>query len=65
MIKIYPHIRSPHDLGVAVLGNPHASIVYISPENRIDRADFGRRLAETEGGIFTPLGYITPVLDRR
>lgn len=59
--RLMPHIRTEEDLGVAYLGNPHASVVPVLPENRIDRAEYGRRLAGLEGGVFTPLGYFTPV----
>jgi len=59
------NIRTPVDLGIAFLGNPHFSIVAILPENRIDRAEYGRRLAELEGGVFTPFGYIVPAKKRR
>lgn len=62
--RIIPHICTPEDLGIAVLGNPQTSIVPVPPENRVDRAEYGRRLAEAEGGIFTPMGYIVPVKNR-
>ena len=52
-------IRTPEDLGVAHLGSPHNAIV--PPKRRIDRADYGRRLAEAEGGVFTPSGYYVPI----
>jgi hypothetical protein len=55
----YPHIRTPEDLGVAFLGNPSTAVV--PPKRRIDRADYGRRLALAEGGVFTEHGYIIPV----
>lgn len=58
--RLMTHIRTPEDLGIACLGNPQTSIVPVSPENRIDRAEYGRRLAELEGGTFTPFGYIVP-----
>ena len=54
-------IRTPEDLGIALLGNPLFSVVFVAPENHIDRAEYGRRLANAEGGVFTPLGYIVPV----
>ena len=54
-------IRTPEDLGIAYLGNPLNSIVPVSPKNRIDRADYGYKLAAAEGGLFTPFGYIAPV----
>jgi len=56
-----PYIRTPEDLGVASFGNPHASIVPGSTQNPIDRAEYGRRLAALEGGIFTAQGYFKPV----
>jgi hypothetical protein len=68
----YPHIRTPEDLGIACLGNPHTAIV--PTKRRIGRADrgsraacrvgweYGSRLAETEGGIFTPQGYTVPIM---
>lgn len=57
---ILRNIRTPYDLGVAYLGNPHSSLAPVSPQNRIDRAEYGRHLAEREGGIFTQQGYIVP-----
>jgi hypothetical protein len=62
--EIQPNIRTPLDLGIAYLGNPHASIAPVSQKNRIDRAEYGRRLAEMEGGIFTPRGYIAPIKEK-
>ena len=59
----YRNIRTPEDLGVAYLGSPHTAIV--PPKRRIDRADYGRRLAEAEGGIFTPSGYLVPMKNKR
>jgi hypothetical protein len=56
----YPHIRTPADLGIACLGDPRAAIV--PPKRRIDRAEYGRRLAEAKGGIFTPQGYTVPIM---
>jgi hypothetical protein len=53
------YIRTPEDLGIACLGLPHNCIV--PPNKRIDRAEYGRRLAEAEGGIFTPSGYLVPM----
>ena len=55
----YPDIRDAEDLGNAVIGSPHTAIV--PPKRRIDRAEYGRRLAEAEGGIFTPSGYLVPM----
>ncbi len=57
--RSYPHIRTPEDLGIACLGSPNASIV--PPKRRIDRSEYGRRLADAEGGIFTQTGYVVPV----
>jgi len=56
-------IRSPEDLGIAHLGSPHTAIV--PPKKRIDRAGYGRILAEAEGGIFTPSGYLVPIKNKR
>ena len=61
--KRYPRIRNAEDLGNAHLGSPHTAIV--PPKRRIDRAEYGRRLAEAEGGIFTPSGYLVPMKKRR
>jgi hypothetical protein len=58
--KLFPGIRSAEDLGVAYLGSPHTAITLM--KRRIDRADYGRRVAEAEGGKFTPQGYIVPVI---
>ena len=60
---IDPRIRTPEDLGVACLGSPHTAIV--SPKHRIDRAEYGRRLAAAEGGIFTPSDYLVPIKTKR
>jgi len=61
--KRYPDIRDAEDLGNAHLGNPNTAI--LPPKRRIDRAEYGRRLAEAEGGIFTPSGYLVPMKKRR
>ena len=61
--QLIPGIRTPEDLGIAHLGNPNMAIV--PPKHRIDRADYGRRLAEAEGGIFTPIGYLVPTSSER
>ena len=55
----FPGILSAEDLGVAVLGSPHTAIV--PPKHPVDRAEYGRRLAEAESGIFTPSGYFVPI----
>jgi len=60
-----PHIQTPEDLGIAMLGNPHASIIPTSNGNRVNRAECGHRIAELEGGIFTAQGYLRPMTDRR
>ena len=61
--KRYPGIRNAEDLGVAYLGSPHTAIM--PPKHRIDRVEYGRRLAEAEGGIFTPSGYFVPIKKNR
>ena len=61
--RINRNIKTPEDLGNTYLGSPHAAI--LPPKRRIDRADYGRRLAEVEGGIFTPSGYLVPMKKRR
>ena len=61
--KRLPGIKTPEDLGNAHLGNPNTAIV--PPKRRIDRAEYGRRLAEAEGGVFTPSGYLVPMKKRR
>ena len=63
--RFMPNIRTPEDLGIAVLGSPHSAIVPAAPKNRVDRAEYGRRLAELEGGIFTSHGYFIPEKTRR
>lgn len=63
--RINPHIRTPEDLGNAYLGDPKTSIVPVALENRIDRAEYGRKLAEVECGRFTPFGYIVPIKTQR
>ena len=57
------NLRTPEDLGVAYLGSPHTAIV--PPKRRIDRAEYGRELAEMEGGIFTPSGYLVPMKNKK
>ena len=59
----FNNIRTPEDLGVAYLGSPHTAIV--PPKRRIDRAEYGRELAEMEGGIFTPSGYLVPMKSKK
>ena len=55
----FPGIQSEEDLGIACIGSPHTAI---KPPNRhIDRAEYGRRLADAEGGVFTPSGYFVPI----
>ena len=61
--QLHRNIRTPEDLGVAVLGSPYTAIV--PPIRRIDRAEYGRRLAEAEDGIFTPSGYFVPIKSKR
>ena len=58
----FPGIRSAEDLGVAIFGNPNTAIV--PPKRRIDRAEYGRRLADMEGGVFTPSGYFVPMKNK-
>jgi hypothetical protein len=57
--QLHLRIRTPEDLGVAYLGNSNTAIV--PPKHRIDRAEYGRRLAEADGGVFTPSGYLVPM----
>ena len=61
--RIIRNIQTPEDLGNAYLGNPNTAIV--PPKRRIDRAEYVLRLAEAEGGIFTPSGYLVPMRNRR
>ena len=60
--QIFPGIRSYEDLGAAYIGSPLADIVAIPRERQIDRAEYGRKLAAMEGGIFSPFGYIVPAM---
>lgn len=62
-IRLFPDILTPFDLGIACLGDPLKAIV--PPKCTIDRAEYGRRLAASEGGIFTNRGYIVPVTGSR
>jgi hypothetical protein len=57
-LRIYPHIHNAEELGIAVLGSRFTNVV--PHEFTIDRAEYGRRLARIEGGIFTSRGYIVP-----
>ena len=64
MLEIqYLNIRTPKDLGVAIIGAPYTGIV--PPKRNIDREDYGRKVAAMDGGIFTPSGYLVTVKDRR
>jgi hypothetical protein len=65
LYKRFPGIKDAEDLGIAYLGSPLESIVPALPKNRINRAEYGRRLAKLESGIFTPLGYFVPVKNER
>jgi hypothetical protein len=57
-MRIYPHIHNAEELGIAVLGSPYAAI---APRRfTLDRAEYGRKLAEMERGKFTAQGYIVP-----
>jgi hypothetical protein len=56
--QIYPEIKTPEELGIAVLGNPLLSIVPPKKAHRIDRREYGERLAKSEGGEFTECGYV-------
>jgi hypothetical protein len=62
--KIYPEIRTPEELGIAVLGNPLLSIVPPKKAHRIDRKEYGERLAKSEGGEFTEGGYVVERNDK-
>ena len=62
--RVISGIKTPEELGVAILGDPRSAIVPIEPQNRVDRADYGRSLAKAEGGFFTPIGYCQPVNNR-
>jgi hypothetical protein len=53
-----PGITNAYELGVYHLGSPGTAIVPLKCP--IDRAEYGRRLAEAEGGRFTSLGYVVP-----
>jgi hypothetical protein len=57
-MRIYPHIHNAEELGDAVLGSRFVAVV--PREVSIDRAEYGRRLARLEGGVFTSNGYIVP-----
>jgi hypothetical protein len=57
-MRIYPYIHNAEELGIAVLGSPHAAIA--TTKRLIDRAEYGRVLAAAEGGFFAPQGYVVP-----
>jgi len=63
--RVVTNIRTPEDLGIAYLGNPHTAIVPTLPKHRIDRAEYGLKLAGMESGEFTSLGYFVPVKNER
>jgi len=58
----FPDIKNAEDLGIAHLGSPHTAIV--PPKRPVDRAEYGRVLADAEGGIFTPSGYFVPIKNK-
>jgi hypothetical protein len=62
--QIYPEIKTPEELGIAVLGNPLLSIVPPKKAHRIDRREYGERLAKSEGGEFTEGGYVVERNDK-
>ncbi|MDR1537740.1 MAG: hypothetical protein LBU32_07045 [Clostridiales bacterium] len=51
---LFPFIHNAEALGRYHLGNPNHAVHIVS--NPIDRAEYGRRLADMEGGIFTDKG---------
>jgi hypothetical protein len=57
-MRIYPYIHNAEELGIAVLGSQHTNVV--PHKITIDRAEYGRALAESEGGAFTSKGYVVP-----
>ena len=57
------NIRTPEDLGNARLGSPYDAIV--PPKRRVNRSEYGRKLAEMEGGSFTQSGYFVPIKKNR
>lgn len=57
--RLFPGIRDAEALGVALLGSTHTAVA--PPKRRIDRAEYGSKLAAAEGGSFTSRGYIAPV----
>jgi len=59
----YPKIRPTEDLGTTHLSSPQTAIT--PPKRRIDRAEYGRRLADAERGIFTPSGYLVTMKNKR
>ena len=61
--QITSRIRTPEDLGNARLGSPYDAIV--PPKRRVDRSEYGRKLAEMEGGSITPSGYFVPIKKNR
>jgi hypothetical protein len=56
-----PSVKCAEDLGIAYLGRPGASVCVVPLERQINRAEFGRKVAEAEGGIFTRFGYLEPI----
>ncbi|GHU97005.1 hypothetical protein FACS1894208_12250 [Clostridia bacterium] len=51
-------ICTAEELGRYYLGNEHQRVV--PAKRRIDRAEYGRKLAVVQGGKFTPQGYVVP-----
>lgn len=56
--RLFPGLRGAEDLGIAYLGSPYNAIA--AQKQRIDRAEYGLRLAKLDGGVFSSMGYIVP-----
>ena len=60
--RLLPGITDEELLGQYHIGGPKNYIADAVLKRFIDRRDYGRRLAETEKGAFTPHGYITSTI---
>jgi len=56
---LLPGITDEEMLGEYHMGNPHQYAGSIPLKQHIDRREFGRKIAESENGVFSSFGYIT------
>jgi hypothetical protein len=52
-------VTDEEKLGRHCLGDPNAAAPCCKPRRALCRYEYGKKLAESEDGVFTPLGYLT------